>query len=394
MKKHDLSEILNHLGEDRDRYFSSVAPPVMQSSNFVFPDVATMRTQLLDEFNYQLYTRGNNPTTDILRKKIAALEETEDALILSSGSAAVAAAIMANVQTGNHIVSVQNPYTWTKKLMNDILPRFGVNTTYVDGTDHRNFEKALIPDTKVIYLESPNSFTFELQDLEKISALARAHDIVTITDNSYCSPLFQKPHRFGIDIVVHSATKYLAGHSDLVAGVICASSDMIQKIFANEFMTLGAKLSPQDSWLMIRGLRTLEIRMERIDKSARQIVDFVSQHPGVEKVYYPYHPENPQIELANKQMTGGGGLFTLALKTSDVEQVEAFCNSLKRFLLAVSWGGYESLVFPATAGSEKGSEQNIATINLIRFYIGLEDPELLMEDIGQALEKIQLHNDR
>lgn len=394
MKKHDLSEILNHLGEERERYFWSVAPPVMQSSNFSFPDVATMRTQLLDEFNYQLYTRGNNPTTDILRKKIAALEETEDALILSSGSAAVASAIMANVQTGDHIVSAQDPYTWTKKLLNDILPRFGVKTTYVDGTDHKNFEKVLTPDTKVIFLETPNSFTFELQDLDKIATLARTHNIITIADNSYCSPLFQKPHRFGIDIVVHSATKYLAGHSDLVAGVICASSDMIKKIFTNEFMTMGAKLSPQDSWLIIRGLRTLEIRMERIDKSTRRIVEYVSQHPGIEKVYYPFHPENPQIELANRQMTGAGGLFSIALKTSDVKKVEKFCNSLNRFLLAVSWGGYESLIFPSTAGSEKGSKQNNLLVNLIRFYIGLEDPEILMEDIGQALGKIELNDGR
>ncbi len=394
MKKHDLSEILNHLGEERERYFWSVSPPVMQSSNFSFPDVATMRTQLLDEFNYQLYTRGNNPTTDILRKKIAALEETEDALILSSGSAAVASAIMANVQTGDHIVSVQDPYTWTKKLLNDILPRFGVKTTYVDGTDHKNFEKVLTPDTKVIYLETPNSFTFELQDLDKIATLARTHNIITIADNSYCSPLFQKPHRFGIDIVVHSATKYLAGHSDLVAGVICASSDMIKKIFTNEFMTMGAKLSPQDSWLIIRGLRTLEIRMERIDKSTRRIVEYVSRHPGIEKVYYPFHPENPQIELANRQMTGAGGLFSIALKTSDVKKVEKFCNSLNRFLLAVSWGGYESLIFPATAGSEKGSKQNNLLVNLIRFYIGLEDPEILMEDIEQALGKIELNDAR
>ena len=159
-------------------------------------------------------------------------------------------------------------------------------------------------------------------------------------------------------------------------------------------MTMGAKLSPQDSWLIIRGLRTLEIRMERIDKSTRRIVEYVSQHPGIEKVYYPFHPENPQIELANRQMTGAGGLFSIALKTSDVKKVEKFCNSLNRFLLAVSWGGHESLIFPATAGSEKGSKQNNLLVNLIRFYIGLEDPEILMEDIGQALGKIELNDGR
>jgi cystathionine beta-lyase len=385
----DLSKILNQLGEDREMYFNAVSPPVIQTSNFAFDSVESMRDQLLNEFKHTLYTRGNNPTTDILREKIAALEGTEDALVLSSGSSAVTCAIMANVASGDHIVCVKNPYTWTKKLLNDIMPRFGVTTTYVDGTHIDNFKNAIKSSTKIIYLESPNSFTFEIQNLEAVSELARTKGILTIIDNSYSSSVFQQPHTFGIDLIVHSATKYLAGHSDVVAGVICGSGKMIQKIFNTEFMTLGTKLSPWDSWLMIRGLRTLEIRMERINESGRKLVDFISQRPEIEKVYYPFHSENPQLELARKQMSGCGGMFTVALKTRDVNKIEKFCNSLECFLLAVSWGGYESLIFPATAASEKTSEENKANVNLMRFYIGLEDPEMLIRDIEKALVILQ-----
>jgi len=385
----DLSYILNHLGEDRSQYFNSVAPPILQTSNFSFPDVESMRNQLLNEFDYHLYTRGNNPTTDILRKKIAALEGTEDALVLSSGSSAIACAMIASLNAGDHVICVRNPYIWTKKLLVDILPRFNINTTFIDGTAIANFEKAIKPETKLIYLESPNSFTFEVQDLERVATLAKSHDILTIADNSYSSPLFQRPHDYGIDLIVHSATKYLAGHSDVVAGVICGSRVLIRKIFETEFMTLGPKLSPLDSWLMIRGLRTLEIRLDRIDRSTKKIIDFLSDHDKIEKVYYPFHKDNPQLQLAKKQMRGCGGLFTIALKTSSAEDVELFCNSLQRFLLAVSWGGHESLVFPATASSEKDSDVNRSTVNLVRIYIGLESPETLIEDLEQALDKFQ-----
>jgi len=389
MEYSDLSYILNHLGEDRSQYFNSVAPPILQTSNFSFPDVESMRNQLLNEFDYHLYTRGNNPTTDILRKKIAALEGTEDALVLSSGSSAIACAVIANLKAGDHVICVRDPYHWTKKLLVDILPRFNINTTFIDGTDIANFEKAIKPETELIYLESPNSFTFELQDLEGAATLAKSHDILTIADNSYSSPLFQRPHDYGIDLIVHSATKYLSGHSDVVAGVICGSRVLIRNIFETEFMTMGPKLSPLDSWLMIRGLRTLEIRMDRIDRSTKKIIDFLSGHVKIEKVYYPFQPDNPQLPLAKKQMRGGGGLFTIALKTSSAEDVELFCNSLQRFLLAVSWGGHESLVFPATASSEKDSDVNRSTVNLVRIYIGLESPETLIEDLAQALDKFQ-----
>jgi len=381
----DLSYIINQLGEDRENYYQAISPPVIQSSNFAFKNVADMRTQLADEINFTLYTRGNNPTTDILRKKIAALEQGEDALILSSGSSAVSIAIAANVNAGDHVVCVENPYTWTKKLLNDILPRFNVTTTYVDGTDTTNFINAIQPNTKIIYLESPNSFTFELQDIEAIASLAREKNLLTIVDNSYATPLNQQPITLGVDIVVHTITKYLNGHSDVVAGVIVGKKDMIRKIFDNEFMTFGPKLSPWDAWLVLRGLRTLEIRMERVSKSAEKVIEFLNNHPLVERVFFPFSKSSAQYELARKQLKNAVGLLTIKLKVDNVSEVETFCNHLHRFQLAVSWGGHESLVFPACAAM-KSREHGF---NLVRVSIGLEDPEVLIKDLNQALSFVK-----
>jgi cystathionine beta-lyase/cystathionine gamma-synthase len=382
----DISYIINELGEDRELYFNAVAPPIMQTSNFAFKNVEAMRRSLPREYDEPFYTRGNNPTVAILRKKLAALEGAEDALIFASGSGAVASAVMCNIQSGEHIVSVAKPYSWTNKLFRELLPRFGVHTTFVDGTRIENFEKALRPETRIIYLESPNTFTFEMQDLEAVATLAKARGIVTMIDNSYASPLYQNPIHMGIDIVIHSASKYIGGHSDVVAGIVCGSQEMMRKLFASEFMTLGGIISPMNAWLLLRGLRTLPIRMERISESTRQIVEFLEKQPDIEKIYYPFLPGNPQYALARKQMKKGAGLFTIALKTDSITQVETFCNTLTRFLLAVSWGGHESLIFPtcvAMSASENSTRR--AGFNLIRMYIGLEDPQLLMEDIATSL---------
>jgi cystathionine beta-lyase/cystathionine gamma-synthase len=382
----DISYIINELGEDRELYFNAVAPPIMQTSNFAFKDVASMRNSLPREYDEPFYTRGNNPMVAILRKKLAALEGAEDALIFASGSAAVASAVMCNIQAGEHIVSVAKPYSWTNKLFRQLLPRFGVQTTFVDGTLVENFEKAIRPETRIIFLESPNTFTFEMQDLEAVSRLARARGIITMIDNSYASPLYQNPIKMGIDVVIHSASKYIGGHSDTVAGVVCGTNQMMRKLFASEFMTLGGIVSPMNAWLLLRGLRTLPIRMERISETTRQVVDYLAKQSHIEKIYYPFLPTNPQYELARKQMKKGAGLLTIALKTTSLPQVETFCNTLKRFLMAVSWGGHESLIFPACAAinADENSTKK-ASFNLIRMYIGLEDPHLLIEDIDNAL---------
>lgn len=383
-----LSEILNHLGEDRQQYFNAVSPPIIQSSNFAFKSLQQFRLDVQDELSNHIYTRGNNPTVEILRKKLAALEGAEDALVVASGAGATAMAVLANVKTGDHVISVKNPYSWTKNLMLNFLPKFGVSHSFVDGTDVANIEAAIQPNTTFMYLESPNTMTFELQDLRACAALAKKHNIVTLIDNSNCSPLFQRPIEYGIDLVMHTGTKYLNGHSDVVNGVICGSHRMIRKIFETEIMTLGNIVSPHDAWLIIRGLRTLELRVKRSFESALQVAAWMENHPKIERVLFPFLSSFPQFELAKQQMSGCGGLITAFLKTDSIEKVEIFFGRLKRFLFAVSWGGHESLVMPMAAFYNLPNREELPAypFTLVRFYIGLEDPEWLMEDLQQALD--------
>lgn len=385
----DTSYILNHLGEEREFYFNAVSPPVFQSSNFCFETVDAMRKGLQRELEAPFYTRGYNPTVAILRKKLAALEGSEDALVFGSGSAAIAATVMSAVKAGDHVVCVQKPYSWTNKLLNMLLSKYGVTASMVDGTLTANFEKAILSNTRLIFLESPNSWTMELQNIEEVCNLAKKKNIVTIIDNSYSTSLFQKPISLGADLVVYSGTKYFNGHSDVVVGVLCGSKERISSIFASELMTLGAILSPHDAWLMIRGLRTLELRLSRSADSAQEIVCFLDKHPKVEKLFYPFSTQNPQLELAQKQMCRCAGMFSMQIKAKDIKQVEDFCNSLKRFLIACSWGGHESLLFPACAlYSSQNYENTYLPWNLVRLYIGLEEPGLLIEDLKKGLENI------
>ena len=306
----DLSYILNQLGEEDARWFGAVAPALAQSSIFAQPSVAAMRESLGDEFTSHIYTRGNNPTVEILRKKLAALE-------------------------------------------------------------------------------SPNSLTFEQQDLAAIAAICRARGVRTMCDNSYATPLGQSPLAHGIDLVVHSATKYLNGHSDVVAGVICGSEALMREIFAGPYMTLGAIPSPHDAWLMLRGLRTLGVRMERIGATAAQVIEYLRAHPKVARLHYPQAPDHPQRALTERQLKRGSGLFSVELDT-DQDGIERCVDSLRRFLLTVSWGGYESLVFPVAGARDwRGREQlSPVPVNLVRFSIGLEEPEVLIADLEQALARI------
>jgi cystathionine beta-lyase/cystathionine gamma-synthase len=388
----DLSYILNHLGEDRESWRGAVSPPIYQSSIFAFPSVAAFRDGFRDEFRRTTYTRGNNPTVEILRKKVAALEGAEDCLMFGSGAGAISAAVMASVSAGDHVVCVQRPYSWTRAVIRDLLGRFGVTSTFVDGTDVGNIERALTPQTKLIVLESPNSMTFEQQNLAAVAQLASARKIRTLCDNSYATPLNQTPIALGIDMVAHSATKYLNGHSDVVAGALCASEKIIRDVFRGPFMTLGAILSPHDAWLMIRGLRTLEIRLQRIAQTTQQVLAFVKGHARVEHVYYPTDTSNPQFALSQQQMRGGSGLLTLRLRVDDVAGVERFCDALKRFLMTVSWGGYESLLFPVCAvhpaNAPLGGGGSSLPLSLVRLSIGLEEPEVLIADLEQALAAI------
>ena len=382
----DLSYILTEFAEERENYFNAVSPPIMQTSNFTFKKVDDMRTAFADEMTEYLYSRGLNPTVEILRKKLAALDGAEDCLIFSSGAAAIFAGILANVKAGDHVVSVRDPYTWAKRTFDVILPRFNVTTTYIDGRDIKNFENAIQSNTTLIYLESPNSWDYALQDIKAVADLARSHNILTMIDNSYCTPLYQRPIDLEIDLCMQTATKYIGGHSDTLGGVLSGSRQMIKKIFDSEFLNVGSGIQPFNAWLLIRGLRTLPARLERITKSTIEVINFLKQHHKVEKVIFPFDSSFPQYELAKKQMRGACGLLTFTLKNGTCESITKFCESLKHILMAVSWGGHESLVIPKCSGiNPKDFDSSNIEHQYIRMYVGLEDASYLIADLNQAL---------
>src|SRR5436190_5520133 len=385
----DLSYIINELAEDREQYFNAVAPPIIQSSNFVFRKVDEMRKAFAEEYSTFLYSRGKNPTVDILRKKLAALDGAEDCLVFNSGAAAIFAAVLANVKKGDHIVSVDKPYTWAQKMFNDILPRFGITTTYIDGRYIENFERAILPNTTLIYLESPNSWDYAIQDLKAVSELARSENIITICDNSFCTPLYQKPIDYGIDLTLQSATKYIGGHSDTVAGVLSGSKKKIERIFNSEYSNIGSGISPINAWLLIRGLRTLPMRLEHITNTTIQVVDYLKKHPKVEEVIFAFDEDFPQLQLAKQQMKAACGLLTFIIKADTVQQVEDFCEALQHIMMAVSWGGHESLIIPNCAGMMQ-SKFNAAHKDhrMIRLYVGLEEPAYIIEDLERGFAKL------
>jgi cystathionine beta-lyase/cystathionine gamma-synthase len=389
MAPYDLSFIINQLGEDREQYFNAVAPPIVQTSNFAFNSIADLRKAFEDEMSGYLYSRGLNPTVDILRKKAAALDEAEDCLLFANGAATIFAAVLAHVKGGDHIVSVRNPYTWVQRLFDNILSRFGITTTYVDGKDVVHFEAALKPYTTFIYLESPNSWTFEIQDIKAVAALAKKHNIITLLDNSYCTPLFQKPIPMGIDLCMQTATKYIGGHSDTLGGVLTGSHAAMKRVFDSEYLAVGSGLTPFNAWLLLRGLRSLPARLERISKTTVAVIKFLKTHPKVENVNFPFDESFPQYTLAKEQMSGACGLFTITLKNSTPERITLFCESLKRFLIAVSWGGHESLVLPKCAGfPPEDFDAANGEHHLIRLYTGLEEPEALIADLDNALHRV------
>lgn len=385
----DLSYILTELAEERENYFNAVSPPIIQTSNFTFKKVEDMRKAFADEMGGYLYSRGLNPTVEILRKKLAALDGAEDCLVFNSGAAAIFAGVLANVKAGDHIVSVRNPYTWAQKMFDIILPRFGVTTTYIDGREIKNFEDAIQPNTSFIYLESPNSWDYALQDLKEVAAIAKSKNIVTMVDNSYCTPLYQCPVKMGIDLSMQTATKYIGGHSDTLGGVLSGSHQMMKKIFDSEYLNIGSGIQPFNAWLLIRGLRTLPARLERITRTTGEVISFLKPHPKIDKVIFPFDESFPQYQLAKQQMKGACGLFTFTIKNGTCESIARFCESLKHILMAVSWGGHESLVIPKCSGIDpKNFDASNIEHQYIRMYVGLEDASYLIADLNQALNAV------
>lgn len=381
--------ILSHLADENERYMGAVVPPVFFTSLHVFPSCDEyLKAETSDSQRY-VYGRVSNPTVEILEKKLAALERGTKALAFASGMAASTAAIFAVCKSGDHIICVRNVYGPVKNLIETVLcPNLGMEATFVKGDSADEIRDAIRPNTKLIYLESPTSLVFSLCDIEAVCALAKEHGIHTVIDNTYATPLYQKPLTLGVDIVMHTASKYLGGHSDLIAGALVTKDELLGKELARLRQTFGSILGPMEGWLVLRGMRTLDVRVERHRANAQKVAEFLESHPKVVKVYYPGLSSFPQKELFQKQMSGATGLMSFECVGGSAEMRKVI-DSLRLFKIGCSWGGFESLVLPVM---DDASQEHQAFYgcgaNLIRIHVGLEDVDALIDDLKEALSLI------
>lgn len=387
MTPEELQTLLAH----DDAYAeSAVVPPIYQTSLFTFASYEEMEGAFagLGMTPRPMYSRMNNPTGMALEAKLAALEGGEAARAFGSGMAAISTAVLSRLRAGDRIVCIRNVYPGTFRLFTQLFPRFAIETVFVDGRDPLAVAEAL-PGARLLYLESPTSHVFQLQDLQVLGDLAREHGVFTILDNSWATPIFQRPLEHGIDMVVHSASKYLGGHSDVVAGVAVGRRVDIDRLNQLEMVVLGGKLAAFEAFLLMRSLRTLPARMRQHQASALKLARRLEEHPLVEAVFHPGLESHPQHDLAHRYFSGTSSLFSIRLPDAP-RVVKRFVNSLELFRLGVSWGGHESLVFPAMLGFLEPGDRNPYHIfdipqGLIRLYVGLEATEDLWRDLQQAL---------
>ncbi len=375
-----METLLQHLGEE-EKTHGSVAPPIHLTSTFVFESVEDWNESNTDLLKSSCaYTRINNPTVRMAEQKIAAMEGTDYCKLFSSGMAAISAAILSCIKTGDHIIAVDTIYGPTKNFLASWLPRFGVTHSYVSGSDLGEIMAAAQDNTTMLLLESPSSVTFLLQDLEAIASWAKPRGIATMIDNSYASPWLQQPAKFGIDIICHSATKYLGGHSDVVAGALCCNEERMQKLMVDEVSLLGASIHPFGAWQILRGLRTLPIKLKAVAETADTVAAWVRAQPWTKETIHVGFDDFPQKDLRDKQMSGWTGLFSFIPTDQDQAKAIAFLESLKLFQIGVSWGGHESLAvtMPYTSLLRPGTTQ------IVRLYCGLEHPDDLIKDLDQA----------
>ena len=374
-------DICAHVGDDYARFDGAIIPPIFQNSLFVKPTEVNGVTQT----DYA-YTRVCNPTTEVAERKIAALEGGDGALCFSSGMGAISSAIMHCVRANCHVILLDTAYGCTLEFIKEYLhERFNIEYTLVNGGSVDEIRAAIRPNTRLIYLESPSSLVFRMQDLDAVAALAKEHGIMTVIDNTYATPLHQQPLKHGIDIVCHTASKYMGGHSDLVAGALIARREIIESIQKYERALLGSNMDPHQSWLLTRGLRTLPVRLKRHGESAMKVARFLENNPKVEKVFYPGSDTYEQKELFDKYLTGTNGLMSFVPKGAE-EQVKKFTQSLHFFQNGCSWGGFESLC--VLLGNNDEARKAGQPDNLVRIHVGLEDPDTLIADLQQALDKM------
>lgn len=382
-----------HSGRINDEQFGSLATPLYQTSTFIFKDAQQGANRFAGDEEGYIYTRLGNPTTRQLEMRVAVMENMEDAAATATGMGAVSGALLANLQCGDHIIASKAIYGCSYALISHMLTKFGIEVSFVDMTTPENIEKEIKENTKVIFFETPINPNLVVLDIEKIADIAKKHEILSIVDNTFLTPVLQQPGKFGIDIVVHSATKYLNGHGDVVAGIICGSSEHIMNIKMTVLKDIGATMSPHDAWLILRGIKTLPIRIERHCSNAQKIAEFLEQHESVSHVFYPGLKSHPGYKFIGKQMKAAGGVIAFEIK-SDLAGGSDFINRMDLFSIAVSLGDAESLIqHPATMthspySQEERLEAGISD-TLIRISVGLENVEDLLADLAQSLDAIK-----
>lgn len=382
---------LIHAGAFEDQ-FGSATVPIYQTSTFKFRNADHGAACFAGDDDGYIYTRINNPTIDALENLVAELENGYRGIACSSGMGAVNTIYMALLEQGAHMISTAAVYGPSRVVIEKHYSRFGVEATYLDTCDLKNIESAIRPYTKIIYIETPANPTMDITDLAEVAKIAKKHNIITVADNTFCSPYLQKPLDFGFDIVFHSVTKFMNGHADIVGGVIVAKEKQLYDKLRTMMITMGCNMDPHQAYMVIRGLKTLSIRMDRSQQSAMKIAQYLESHPKVKWVRYPGLKSHPQYELGIKQMNGSGGMISFELKDG-MEAGKQLMNSVKLAILAVSLGGVETLIqHPASmthSKMDKPARLNSGiTDGLVRFSVGIENVEDIINDLDQALEKI------
>ncbi|WP_194868442.1 trans-sulfuration enzyme family protein [Pseudoalteromonas sp. PPB1] len=388
MKKlHDQTNCI-HGPHHFDDPHGALTAPLYQSSTFKFKDAAQGAARFAGEEAGYIYTRLGNPTTRELEEKLAQLEEMEDAAATATGMGAVSASVLSFLQQGDHLIASKALYGCSFALFAHMLPKFGIEVTFVDMTDPQALADAVQPNSKMLFAETPINPNMTVLDLAMLGQFAQQHKLISVVDNTFMTPLLQKPKHFGIDIVIHSATKYLNGHGDVVAGIVCGSAEHIELIKLTVLKDIGATISPHDAWLINRGLKTLHVRVARHCENAQKVAEFLDGHPKVDTVYYPGLPSHPGYRFLGEQMKGAGGVIAFEIK-GGVSEGEKFINATELCTLAVSLGDPETLIqHPAsmTHSPYTPEERQAAGISdgLIRISVGLEAVEDIIADLENA----------
>ena len=381
--------ITSHYGEEYDKYYNAIVPPIFMNSLNVFEEIDDYFNAKVHDKHTYIYGRVQNPTVRILEDKVAALEHGVAAYAFGSGMAAATTAVLSVVKTGDHIVCLRNAYGPLKDFVEKYCPtHLGTTLTYVKGIEISEFEEAITDNTSLVILESPSSVVFSLQDIEAVCKIAHSHGAKVYIDNSFCTPIFSTPLDLGADIVMHTTSKYMGGHSDVIGGVLALRDEELANTIVTNRELFGGIMGPMEAWLVLRGLRTLSVRVKAHEETAMKVATYLENHPKVDKVYYPGLKSHPQYDLARKQQKGNTGLMTFEIKGS-MEDAKKVVNSLKVFKIGVSWGGFESLAcMPHTRCDAQACDWLSGAQHLIRIHCGLEGAEALIADLEQALENI------